>query len=119
VDLTVPCSGDFCLAATKYFEALDGGDLPLCFLFSGTIFHEADDGGLQVAQIPWEKETTYRLPVATWRELMETYYPNCAWLLLRRDVFEGLARYKNRQGLITWEQAMERLLAAAEEPATP
>src|SRR5262249_35419301 len=34
VDLPVPCSYDFNLAATKYFAALEGGDLPLCFLFS-------------------------------------------------------------------------------------
>ena len=53
------CSYDFNLAATKYFAALEGGDLPLCFLFSGTIFHEAGDGALQVAQISWEKR---RLP---------------------------------------------------------
>ena len=58
VDLPVPCSFDFSLAATKYFAALDGGEIPLCFLFSGTIFYEAADGGLQVAQIPWEKEAT-------------------------------------------------------------
>jgi hypothetical protein len=119
VDLLVPCSGDFSLAATKYFQALEGGDLPLCFLFSGTIFHEADGGSLQVAQISWEKEATYRLPVATWGGLMEAYYSNCAWLLLRRDLIDGLARYKSRQGLITLEQAVEQLLAAAEEPATP
>jgi hypothetical protein len=119
VDLPVPCSADFSLAATKYFEALEDGDLPLCFLFSGTIFHEAGDGSLQVAQIPWEKEATYRLPVATWRRLIDAYYPNSAWLLLRRDIFDELARYKSRQGLITSEQAVERLLAAAEEAATP
>ncbi len=119
VDVPVPCSSDFSLAATKYFDALPGGDLPLCFLFSGTIFHKADDGSLQIAQISWEKEATYRLPATTWRGLMEAYYPNCAWLMLRRDVFDALAGYKRRQGLITWEQAVERLLAAAEEPATP
>ena len=56
VDLPVPCSYDFSLAATKYFAALEDGDIPLCFLFSGTIFYEAADGGLQVAQISWEKE---------------------------------------------------------------
>src|SRR5580693_150962 len=33
VDLPVPCSFDFNLAATKYFDALEAGDIPLCFLF--------------------------------------------------------------------------------------
>jgi hypothetical protein len=119
VDLPVACSSDHSLAATKYFAALEGGDLPLCFLFSGTIFYEAVDGALQVAQISWEKEATFRLPAATWRGLMDLYYPNSAWLCLRKDVFDRLDRYRSRQGLPTGEQALERLLASAEEPVTP
>lgn len=114
VDLPVPCSYDFSLAATKYFAALETGDLPLCFLFSGTIFYEGADGALQVAQIAWEKEASFRLPAATWRGLMESYYPNSAWLCLRKDVFDRLNEYKSRQGLPTWEQALERLLSARE-----
>jgi hypothetical protein len=117
-DVPVPCCYDFSLAATKYFDALGEGDIPLCFLFSGTIFYEAAGGALQVAQIPWEKEATFRLPAATWRGLMQAYYPNSAWLNLRRDVFDRLAQYRSRQALATWEQALERLLAAGEEAAT-
>jgi hypothetical protein len=125
VDLPVPCSADYSLAATKYFAALEEGDLPLCFLFSGTVFYEGADGGLQVAQIPWEKEADFRLPAATWRRLMETYYPHSAWLCLRRDVFDRLNEYRSRAGFATWEQALEQLLSAAcglangraEEPA--
>src|SRR3954462_8824458 len=48
--LQVPCSADFSLAATKYFAALDGADIPLGLLFSGTIFYEAD-GALQVGRV--------------------------------------------------------------------
>jgi hypothetical protein len=119
VDLPVPCSSDFSLAATKYFDALEEGDLPLCFLFSGTIFHETAEGALQVAQIPWEKEASFRLPVSTWRALMDLYYPNIAYVGLRKDVFERLDRYRSSRGLPTWEQALERLLAAAEGPVSP
>jgi hypothetical protein len=119
VDLPVPCSYDFSLAATKYFAALKNGDLPLCFLFSGTIFHEGEEGALQVAQVPWEKEASYRLPARTWHELMELYYPNSAWLCVRRDVFDLLRQYKSHQGLPTWEQTFERLLATAENAVTP
>jgi hypothetical protein len=114
-DLPVPCSFDFSLAATKYFAALREGEVPLCFLFSGTIFYEAPGGALQVAQVPWEKEAYYRLPAATWRALMDHYYPNSAWLCLRRDVFDHLERYRSRNGLPTTEQALERLLATAAE----
>ncbi len=119
VDLAVPCSYDFSLAATKYFDALEDGEIPLCFLFSGTIFYEAAAGNLQVAQIPWDKEATFRLPATIWRKLMDFYYPNSAWLCLRKDVWDHLSRYRSRQGLATDEQALERLLAAAEETVMP
>ncbi len=116
VDLPVPCSYDFDLAATRYFAAVEEGDLPLCFLFSGTIFHRSADDSLHVAQIPWEKEACFRLPAATWRGLMELYYPNSAWLCLRKDVFELLSQYRSRKGLTSWEQTVEWLLLEADEP---
>lgn len=119
VDLSVPCSFDFSLAATKYFDALEAGEIPLCFLFSGTIFYESPPAGLQVEQISWEKEAYFRLPEATWRGLMDLYYPNSAWLCLRKDVFDRLSRFKSRQGIPSWEHAVERLLAASEEPGPP
>jgi hypothetical protein len=113
VDLPVPCSFDFNLGATKYFYALEEGEVPLCLLFSGTIFYRADDGLLQVCQIPWEKETSFRLPVQVWKDMMELYYPNSAWLCLRRDVFDRLYHYKSSQGIPTWEQALETLIESA------
>ena len=116
VDLPVPCTFDFNVAATKYFYALEEGEVPLSLLFSGTVFHEVADTGLQVAQIPWDKETSFRLPVRVWKEMMEYYYPNSAWLCLRRDVFDRLYQYKSRLGLPTWEQALENLLASSELP---
>jgi hypothetical protein len=119
VDLPVPCTYDFNVAAAKYFHALEGGEVPLCLLFSGTVFYTAEDGALQVAQIPWEKEATFRLPVRVWQEMMDHYYPNSAWLCLRKDVFDRLYRYKSRRGLPTWEQALESLLPPAEGEVTP
>jgi hypothetical protein len=114
VDLPVPCSYDFSLAASRYFDALEGGEIPLCFLFSGTIFYQAEERGLQVAQVPWDREASFRLPAATWKELMDLYYPNVAWLCLRKDIFDRLGDYKSRRGLATWEQVVERLLAVQE-----
>lgn len=119
VDLPVPCTYDFNVAATKYFYGLEDGLVPLTLLFSGTIFHEAEDGRLQVAQISWEKEAAFRLPVAVWKEMMDLYYPNSAWLCLRRDVFDRLYRYKVGRGFPTWEQTIEGLLPAAKEPPPP
>jgi hypothetical protein len=112
VDLPVPCTFDFNVAAAKYFAGLEDGEVPLCLLFSGTIFYEAADGALQVQQISWEKETKFRLPVRVWQEMMNHYYPNSVWLSLRRDVFDRLNQYKMRHGLPTWEQALTNLLNA-------
>ena len=110
VDLPVPCSFDFNVAATKYFHALLDGEVPLCLLFSGTIFYTAEDGYLQVCQIPWEKEANFRLPVAVWKDMIDLYYPNSAWLCLGRDAFDKLYRFKSSEGIPTWEQAIETLL---------
>jgi hypothetical protein len=99
------------VAATKYFAGLEEGEIPLWLQFNGTIFYETGHGALQVAQIPWSKETKYRLPVRVWQDMMDLYYPNGAWLRLRRDVFDRLHRYKMRNAIPTWEQTIEQLLA--------
>jgi hypothetical protein len=110
VDLPVPCTFDFNVAGAKYFAGLEDGEIPLLLLFSGTIFYESETGALQVTQISWEKEAKYRMPVRVWQEMMQHYYPNNAWLSLRRDVFDRLYQYKMRRGLPTWEQALESIL---------
>ena len=111
VDMQVPCSFDFNVAATKYFAGLSDGDIPLLFLFSGNVFYAPSDSPLQVAPISWEQEARYKLPVRVWRDLMDTYYPNSVWIHLHKDVFERLYRYKMQHGLLNWEQALERILA--------
>lgn len=119
VDLQLPCSFDFTIATTKYFHALEAGDIPLCVLFSGTVFYGGEDGALQVTQVPWDREVNYRLPVAVWKRMMDAYYPNAAWLRLDRDVFDRLYRYKVRHGIPTWEQLLEKLIASKEEDEVP
>jgi hypothetical protein len=114
-DMPVPCTFDFNIAATKYFHGLTNGDLPLCFQFSGTVFYQGPDGPLQVAPISWDKEAKFRLPVKAWKDLMDMYYPNSAWLALRKETFEKLYRYKVRHGIPTWEETVERALDALSE----
>ncbi len=80
VELPVPCSFDFNVAATKNFFGLERGEVPLVFLFSGTVFYLDAGGFLQMDLISWSKEASYRLPVRIWRELMDFYYPNTASL---------------------------------------
>jgi len=115
VELQVPCTFDFNVAATKYFHGLDEGDLPLNFLFSGTVFYPGTNDRLQIAPISWDKEAKFKLQLKTWKDLIDHYYPNSAWLYLRRDVFDRLYQYKVRHGIPSWEQTIERVLAGTEE----
>lgn len=114
VQLQVPCTFDFNIAVTKYFAGLTDGEIPLCLMFSGTVFYENQAGAVQVAPISWAKEARFRLPLSVWKEMMDLYYPNSAWVCLRRDVFEQLQDYKVRHGIPTWEEAIERILAQSE-----
>jgi hypothetical protein len=115
VDMPVTCTYDFEVVAAKYFHALEDGEVPLEFLFTGTVFYAGDGGGLQIDRISWEKEAQFRLPVRLWKETMEHYFPNSAWIRLRRDAFDGLYDYKVRKGLPTWEAAVEALLRASKQ----
>ena len=112
VDLQLPCTFDFNVAATKYFHALNNGEIPVCVMFSGTVFYSSAAGALQIAQIPWDREANFRLPISIWKEMMDLHFPNTAWLCLQRDAFEQLYEYKMRHGIPTWEQAIARALAA-------
>jgi hypothetical protein len=108
--LAVPCTLDFDVAATKYFYALEEGEVPLLFLFSGTIFYIAPPQRLQIQQISWNKECTWRLPVSRWRELMQHHYPDSAWIALRRDLFDQLYEFRRREGFGSWDEVIARLL---------
>jgi Family of unknown function (DUF6084) len=110
VELHVPCSYDLHVVASRYFDALEGGDVPLEFLFSGTVFAGGPGGMLQATRISWETDAEYRFPVAVWQETMERYFRGTAWLRLRKETFDRLAAHKSRHALATWEDAIESLL---------
>jgi hypothetical protein len=71
VDLDVPCSYDLEVIASRYFDALGDGDVPLEFLFSGSVFAGTP---LQVTRLSWEQEAEYRLPVSVWKQTLERRY---------------------------------------------
>jgi hypothetical protein len=114
VNLPVNCTFDFNIAATKYFAGLEGGEIPLLFLFSGTIFYQNEFGALQISQISWNKESNFSLPASIWHKMMEAYYPNSNWLRLERETFERLLAFKTKHGIPTWEQVLEKLLPEEE-----
>jgi hypothetical protein len=114
VEVALPCSYDFDVAANKYLYALADGEVPLLLLFSGTVF-TAEGNGFSVSLVPWDRETRFRLPVQVWQDTMELHFPGSAWLRLGRPAFDALYRYRTEQQLTSWDDAVERLLKAAEE----
>jgi hypothetical protein len=110
VDLPVPCSYDLEVVASRYFDALEDGEVPLEFLFSGSVFYAGEDGRLQTARLSWEQEAAYRLPVAVWKETLERYFRGTAWVRMPKASFDRLAAYKARHALATWGDALDALL---------
>jgi hypothetical protein len=114
IELPIPLTYDFEVATAKYFHGLEEGEIPLLLLFSGTLFLSGETG-FSVEQVPWHKEAAFRLPVATWREAMDSAFPDSAWIRMRRETLDALARYKSRLALPTWDDALGVLLTEAEE----
>jgi hypothetical protein len=115
VDLPVTCTYDLEVAASRYFDALQDGDVPLEFLFSGSVFYGGQDGRLQAARLSWESEAEFRMPVRVWKETMEHHFRGQAWLRLDKPSFDRLCAYKSRAGLATWEDVLARLLPEEQE----
>jgi hypothetical protein len=116
VDLHVPCTYDFDVAASKYLAGLRDGEIPLDLLFSGTVFYAGAGGALQINRISWNAEAAHRLPVRVWRATMDHYFPNSAWLRLDRETFERLVAFRARRALTSWEAVLDALL---DEQAAP
>lgn len=114
LDLPLPCSFDFDVAATKYFYGLEAGHIPVSVLFSGTVFYAGEDGRMQVAQIPWDREAKFHLPVSVWRAAIDAHYPDAVWMRLQRETFDRLYRYKVARGIPMWDRLLDQLLDSAE-----
>jgi hypothetical protein len=114
VDMTLPCTLDFDVAATKYFYGLEAGRISVSALFSGTVFYVGDDGAMQMAPIAWDCEAKFHVPVAAWREAIDAHYPNAVWMRLPKESFDRLYRYKVARGVPMWEQLLDQLIDRAE-----
>ena len=109
-------SYDLEIGSIRYFAGLESGEIPLLLLFSGTVFGTAE-GRLQVQQVPWSKEASYRLPVSLWREAIDVHFPNSAWIRMSLHTLDELQRFKTRQALPTWDATLAALLARAADGA--
>jgi Family of unknown function (DUF6084) len=111
VAVDLPCTYDLEVTAARYFAALEHGDVPLEFLFSGSVFFTDARGALQTSRIGWDQEAAYRMPVAVWREMMDRHFPGGAWLRLGRGAFDRLAAFKAQGMYVSWDDALEALLS--------
>ena len=66
------------MGATKYFHGLAAGDVPLNFLFSGTVF--LPDAGRastsRLLDLLGKKNPSSKLPLSAWKNVIDSYYPN-------------------------------------------
>jgi hypothetical protein len=111
--LVVPCTYDLEVASARYLDALADGEVPLSFHFSGRIFYRGDDGRLQIVLTPWTS-ASYRLPVATWRRMIDYHYPGGGFIRLQDDTLRALGLHKATEGIPTYDGAIEDLLARVE-----
>ena len=109
--LPVPMTFDLEVTAARYFSSLPDGEVPLAFHFSGSILMRGEDGRVQVVSVPWSCSTTWRMPVAIWRELLARHYPGRSWVALQADTVERLTAYRSDHGLHSFDACVERMLA--------
>lgn len=109
IGLPIPCSYDLEVAYGRFFDALDDGEIPMLFLFSGSVFVRGSSG-FEVIQVPWDKEATFRFPAHRWRQLVDLYFPGQGWLRLDTETIEALGQFKAKRGLPTWGNTIDALL---------
>ena len=108
--LAVPATFDMEVASSKYLYGLPDGEVPLAFNFNGTVHYRGDGGRLQMSLVPWSCSAEFRLPVGTWRELIEHYYPGTGWIALREETLLALQREKARRASPTLDACVAALL---------
>lgn len=114
IDLQVPLTYDLEVIAARYLAALDDGEVPLEFLFSGSVFFTSRQGLLQTTRIAWDREVQYGLPVSLWRAAMDRHFPDSAWLRLGQEAFARLSAYKAQGAYASWDEAVAALLAGSD-----
>ena len=106
----VPCTYDLEVAASKYFYSLPDGEVPLTFLFNGMVLYSGEHDRLQVAQVPWSCTAKWRMPVESWKRVMQAYYPGGGWVRLDSETLDALATRKAELGVHTFDDAVRELL---------
>jgi Family of unknown function (DUF6084) len=104
------CTYDLELAAAKYIHSMPGGEVPLLFNFSGTIFYRGDAGRMQIVKVPWDCSARYSMPAGTWQDMIAHHYPNGGWVRLDDSTLEALGVRKAERGLPSFDATVADLL---------
>jgi hypothetical protein len=105
VDVNVPCTYDFDVTATRFFSEQDGGEIPLRFFFSGSIFRRAQQS-FSVSMLSWQSECAYRMPLQVWRDAMKACYGDSVLIRIDRQTFERLIRDRIATGATSWDTVL-------------
>lgn len=109
--LTVPCSYDLEVVASRYFYALPDGGVPLHFHFNGMIlYRDGESGGLRVAMVPWACSCRWDMPVATWKRAIAATFGDGGWVRLSTETLDALAAVKAAEGDHSFDATVRRLL---------
>jgi len=108
--LPMQCNYDLEIAATKYLHSVPGGEVPLSFHFTGTIFYRGDADRLQIVKVPWDCTVRFGMPASVWRQMIEEHYPNGGWVRLADETLERLGRCKAEAGHPTFDATVADLL---------
>lgn len=110
LDLDVPCTFDLDVAVAKYFHSLRDGEAPVAFHFNGRVLYRGEGGSLQVVLVPWTCSADFRLPVATWRDMMDRHHPDSGWVRLREPTIGALRGRATERGLHSLDAVVAELL---------
>ena len=61
----------------------------------------------RLSQLPTRNEV--------WRAAMDQHFPGTAWLRLGQGSFDALYRYRTENAMVSWDEAVTRLLKEADE----
>ncbi len=115
IRISAPC--DLNLPAANYLHAVREGEIPVVFLFSGTVFYAADNDTVQIAQIRWDCEATYRAPVGLCKQVMGFSRGMSACASLDPTVQDYLRRWR-AENVAVAPRRVEKLLRTAFGGAT-
>ena len=69
--------------------------------------------------IPWSSETSYRMPVSVWQDVVDEHFPGSAWLRCSRETLDALSAFKSQHALPTWDATLTALLLGVRRQAAP